>query len=352
MVGPVLPLLFVLAQAPLHRVEASDNAGKAFWEAGPAGSDQWEKVTGHLRLDVRSGTGSAPRAEVAVEVTRSAASWRIELAQVSARDVASDVVVPAPGGWARAALVLRGLARVSRAGEVLPDLRPLGLTVLSTGYHADDGSFRTLRGGRNGDLEVLVQVDGVTTEDGRARALNLGFDEVDVRVDGTPLPSEPFLDASAQVWDGAVAGAGVGGSGPVGPSYGLSGSAPALSPVQSVTPGLSPPPANAAAATPFSGTPSPVNAGPATPFAQTPAPVDASPAMPLSSAPAPANASPATPLPAAPPPPNVAPATPLPSAPPPANASPATPLPAAPAPLTSGAAPTTGMSSSPSATTR
>jgi hypothetical protein len=345
-VGPVFALLLVLAQAPLHRVEASDTAGRAFWEAGPAGSDQWEKVTGHLRLDVRPGTDSVPRAEVTVDVTRSAETWRVELVQVSAREVASDVLVSGPGGWVRAALTLRGLARVSRAGDVLPDLRPLGVTVLTTGYHADDGSFRTLRGGRNRDLEVLVHVDAMPLQDGRAGTLDLGFDDVEVRVDGTPLPSEPLVDASAPVWEGALAGAGVGGSGQVSPSYGLSGTATALSPVGSVSTGLSPPPANSAPATPLPAAPPPGNAGPATPLTQTPAPVNASPATPLTGTPMPGNAAPATPIPAAPPPPNASPATPLPSAPAPANASPATPLPVAPAPLMSGTAPSANPSAS------
>jgi hypothetical protein len=330
----------------VHRVEASDTAGSGFW-AGPAGSDQWEKITGHLRLDARSGTGSVPRAEVTVGVTRRAETWRIELVQVSAREVATDVVVPGPGGWVRAALVLRGLARVSRAGDVLLDLRPLSITVLTTGYHADDGSFRTLRGGRNGDLEVLVQVEGVTVEDGRGGALALGFDDVDVRVDGTPLPSEPLVDASAPVWQGAPAGAGVGGSGQVSPSYGLSGAATALTPAQSVSTGLAPPPANAAPATPLPAAPPAANAGPPPPLTQAPAPVNASPATPLNGTPMPGNAAPATPLPVAPAPPNAAPATPLPPAPSPGNASPATPLPAAPPPLTSGTSP----SVSPSAVT-
>lgn len=345
MVGPVLPLLLVLAQAPVHRVEAADSSGRAFWEAGPPGSDQWEKVTGHLRLDVSPDTGSVPRAEVTVEVTRNAEAWRFELAQVSRRDVAAEVDTPGPGGWVHAPLVLRGLARVSRAGEVLPGLRPFGVTVLSTGYHADDDSFRTLRGGRTGDLEVLVHVDGVAVDAGRAGTLDLGFDEVDVRVDGTPLPSASPLDASTPVWPGAAAGSGVGGSGPMGVGYSLSGSATALSPVRSVSTGLAPAPANAAAATPLPGAPPPANAGPATPLPQVPGPANASPAAPLTGTPMPGNAVPATPLPAVPPPPNAAPATPLPSAPAPANASPATPLPVAPAPLTSG----TSLTPSPSA---
>jgi hypothetical protein len=103
----------------------------------------------------------------------------------------------------------RGTARVTRAGEVISESASARAVALTTGFHADDGTFRSLPAGRSGDLELLVQVDGLPGDD----TLSVGFERPAITLDGRVLPAGPLADASAPPWPGAHLGSGIGGSG-------------------------------------------------------------------------------------------------------------------------------------------
>ena len=333
---PVVPLLVlaVLAQPVQHRLEVLARGGDAFWLAGPRGSNLWEQVHGDVRLEARRSPEGAPSANLSVHVTRGAESWTVELSTLRSGSLLIDADLPGPGGLVHAAVALGGTARVTRAGELLSDSATLRAVALTTGFHADDGTFRALPAGRSGDLELLIELDGLPG----GETLDLGFDHPEMTLDGRPITAAPMADGTAPAWPGARGGAGVGGSGTEPPAV-LYGSVPPLSP---------PPPSKQPGATLPLAAPAPANSAPAGPLPSAPAPANTSPANTLPGAPPPANVSPATPMPATPAPPsdapllppspapaNGAPAAPLPAAPPPANGAPALPLPAAPAPSTS-----------------
>ena len=283
-----LLVLAVLAQPAQHRVEVLGRGGDAFWAAGARGSDLWERVRGDVQLDARRSSDGVASAELVIHLVRGAERWTVELSGLRPGGMLVDADLTGPGGLVHAAVTLGGTARVIRAGEVISDTATLQAMALTTGFHADDGTFRSLPAGRSGDLELLVQVDGLP---GRG-SLELGFEHPDIRLDGRLLPASPLADASAPAWPGARLGTGVGGSG------------------------------NDMA---------PVLPGPVPPLAVPPASRRAG-EMALPSTPSPANAGPAIPLPSAPPPGNAAPGEPLPGTPPPANSTPALPLPTAPVP--------------------
>lgn len=319
-------LLAVLAQPAEHRVEATDRRGELFCAAGHVGGDLWERVRGAVRVDARtSSTPGRSGARLDLRFTRGAETWTVELDRMGGMDVDADL--PGPGGLVHAALALDGLARVSRAGQTLAERAPLRALLLTTGYHADDGTFRTLRAGRSGDLELLVHVEGLPG----GEVLDLGVEDPEIRVDRVPLPSSPLADASAPPWPGARAQTGVGGSGS-GIGSAAYGAVAPLVPPRSL-PGMpapsTPAPANARPAVPLTSAPAPANAAPAQPLPGAPGPL---PGAPPALEPATPASTPALPLPAAPAPGNAAPAVPLAPAPAPANGSPASPLPASPGP--------------------
>ena len=320
-----LLLVAVLAQPVEHRVEALGRGGTVFWSMG---GDLWERTRGDVALDVRRPADGAPSADLTAQVVRGAERWTIELSALGPGGVLIDADVPGPGGLVHAAAALGGTARVTRAGRVLTDSAPLRVVALTTGFHADDETFRTLPAGRSGDLELLIHVDGLPGDE----AIELGFEHPEIRVDGRPLPAAAMADAMAPPWPRARSGTGVGGS----------GAAPML--VLGPVPPLPSPPQGAPAGPPAS--PEPENAQPAAPLPSSPEPGNARPATGLPPSPGPGNASPAAPLPTAPEPGNVAPATPLPPGTPPANAAPALPFPATPAPANT--APASALPSTPS----
>ena len=214
---------------------------------------------------------------------------------------------------------------------MLSDAASLRALALTTGFHADDGTFRSLPAGRSGDLELLVQVDGLPG----GGTLDIGFEHPEMRLDGRLVSAAPLADATAPAWPGARLGAGVGGSG-----YETTTVLPA--PVAPLAP---PPPNGQTGATPLPSTPAPANGTPAGPLPSTPSPGNAAPADALPTSPAPASSGagmtlPTTPSPASsapllpqgPAPANTAPALPLPGTPAPANTAPAQPLPTTPAP--------------------
>ena len=323
---PVASLLLILvaAQAASHRVAVLSRNGEAFWSSGSG--DAWEAVQGNVSLDARRSAEDGDSAELTVEVVRGAERWAVELSRLRPGGMLIDVDLPGPGGLVHAALVFGGTARVTRAGELVSDSAMLRATALTTGYHADDSTFRSLPAGRSGDVELLIHVDGLPG----GVPLEIGFEHPEVRVDGQLVPAAPMADATAPPWPGRM-GRGVGGSGSAGVVY--SGPVPPLEPPANQTPGpfpRSPAPANAEPARPLPQSPSPTNAGAAMPLPQSPGPGNAVPAGPLPPAPAPGGAS--TPLPVAPAPGNAVGAPPLPTTPAPGNAAPAAPLPLTPPP--------------------
>ena len=328
-----LLVLTVLAQPVSHRVEVVDRDGEVFWAAGQRGGDLWERSHGDARLEARRSSDGEASAELTVSLLRGAERWTVELSRLRSSGMVLDADLAGPGGLVHAAVAFGGTARVTRAGEVIADAATVRAVALTTGYHADDGTFRTLRAGRSGDLELLVSVDGLPG----GATLELGVEHPEIRVDGRPDPAAPLADATAPPWPGASReGPGVGGSGSSNPA-----------PYGPVAP-LPPPSSQAAStsATPLPTTPAPANTAPAGPLPTTPAPANTGPAASLPQTPGPTNAGAATPLPApptlpmdapvlpqAPAPGNSGPALPLPGTPPPANSVPALPLPTTPAPV-------------------
>jgi hypothetical protein len=328
-----LLVLTVLAQPIAHRVEVNDRDGEVFWSAGAHGSDLWERGRGDAHLEARRSSDGEASAELTLSLFRGAERWTVELSGLRPGGMVLDTDLTGPGGLVHAAVALGGTARVTRAGEVISDTAAVRAVALTTGYHADDGTFRTLRAGRSGDLELLVSVDGLPG----GAALELGVEHPDIRVDGRSVSAAPLADATAPSWPGASReGPGVGGSG--------SGNPAPYGPVAPLSPPSSQPDSSTATMLPT--TPPPANAAPAGPLPTTPAPANSAPAASLPPTPGPANAGAATPLPAgpilpmnapvlpqAPGPGNSGPALPLPGTPAPANSAPALPLPATPAPV-------------------
>jgi len=339
-----LLVLAVLAQPIQHRVEVLGRGGDAYWAVGARGGDLWERIRGDVELGARRSGDGTPSAALTVHLLRGAERWTVELSRLRPGDMLIDGDLTGPGGLVHAAIALGGTARVTRAGEVISEAASVRAVALTTGFHADDGTFRSLPAGRSGDLEMLIQVDGLPGDD----VLSIGFERPEILLDGRALPAGPLTDASAPPWPGARLGSGVGGSGDETGAV-LPGPIPTvLPPPASSRPGMppsTPAPANASPAGPLPVTPAPANTSPAGPLPIAPAPANASPADPLPAPPAPGNAAPAGPLPSAPSPGNAAPAEPLPSvapvlppSPAPANAAPALPLPSTPAPANSGPA--------------
>ena len=330
-----LLVLAVLAQPVQHRVEVLGRGGDAFWAAGARGSDLWERVRGEVQLDARRPAEGAPSALLSLDLTRGAERWSVELTALRPGSLLVDGDVPGPGGLIHAAVALGGTARVTRAGELVSDSVTLRAVALTTGFHADDGTFRTLPAGRSGDLELLIQLDGLPG----GGSLELGFEHPEIRIDGRPVPAAPLADATAPAWPGARGGAGVGGSGS-GSTIVPYGSAPPLPPPPpSKQPGAmqlpsTPPPANAAPAGPLPSTPPPATVAPADVLPTAPPPANAAPGTASPTTPPPASASDAPLLPPTPAPGNGAPVLPLPTTPAPANSAPALPLPTTPAPST------------------
>ncbi|HET9157664.1 MAG TPA: hypothetical protein VFN91_13415 [Myxococcaceae bacterium] len=313
-----LLVLAVLSQPVQHRVEVLGRGGDAFWSAGARGSELWERVRGEVRLEARRNSKGASSAELSLHLTRNAESWIVELSSLRPGSAQFDVDLPGPGGLVHAAVALAGTARVTRGGELLTDAASLRALALTTGFHADDGTFRAVPAGRTGDLELLIQLDGLPGGD----TLDLGFEHPEITLDGHLVAAAPLADATAPAWPGARRGAGVGGSGSesAAVSYGPVPSLPP--PLSSQQPGDMQPPS----------APAPANSMPAGPLPSSPSPANSAPANALPG-PSPANAAPATALPTTPAPSSDAPA--LPSGPAPANAAPAVPLPATPAPVNS-----------------
>ncbi|HEY1906516.1 MAG TPA: hypothetical protein VGG91_10755 [Myxococcaceae bacterium] len=328
-----LLVLTVLAQPVAHRVEVADRDGEVFLSAGALGSDLWERGRGDAHLEARRSSDGEVSAELTLSLLRGAERWTVELSRLRPGGIVLDADLAGPGGLVHAAVALGGTARVTRAGEVISDTAAVRVVALTTGYHADDGTFRTLRAGRSGDLELLVSVDWLPG----GGTLELGVEHPEIRIDGRSVWAAPLADATAPPWPGASReGPGVGGAGSSNPApY---GPVPPLSPPSSQAGSSSgtalpttPPPANAAPAGPLPATPAPANTGPAASLPQAPAPANAGAATPLPATPTPPMDAPV--LPQAPAPGNSGPALPLPGTPAPANSAPALPLPATPAPL-------------------
>ena len=274
----------------------------------------WERVRGDVQLEVRRPAEGAPSAELSLHLTRGAEGWSVELSALRSGSLLIDGDLPGPGGLVHAAVALGGTAQVTRAGELISDSVTLRAVALTTGYHADDGTFRTLPAGRSGDLELLVQLDGLPGLD----TLDLGFEHPEMRLDGRPLSAAPLADATAPAWPGALRGTGVGGSGTDSARvlYGSEPSLPSPSPSSqagAMQPPSTPSPANAAPAGPLPSTPPPANAAPATALPTTPTPASDAPLLPPTAAPA--NGAPGLAPPATPPPANSSPALPLPTTP-------------------------------------
>jgi hypothetical protein len=311
-----LLVLAVLAQPVQHRVEVLGRDGEAFWSAGARGADLWERVRGEVQLDARRTTEGGASATLSLQLLRGAERWTIELSTLRSGSLVIDADLPGPGGLVHAAVALGGTARVIRAGEVLSDAASLHALALTTGFHADDGTFRSLPAGRSGDLELLVQVDGLPG----GGILDIGFEHPEMRLDGRLVPAAPLADATAPPWTGARLGAGVGGSGNETTRVLPMGVAP-----------LAPPPPNRQpGAAPLPSTPAPANGAPAGPLPSTPLPGNAAPADALPTSPAPASSGGGMTLPTTPSPASDAPL--LPQSPAPANTAPALPLPTTPAP--------------------
>lgn len=328
-----LLVLALVAQPLQHRVEVLGRGGDAFSSAGVRGGDLWERVRGDVRLEARRSGERDASAQLSLHLTRGAERWSIELTALRPGSLLIDTDLPGPGGLVHAAVVLEGTARITRAGERVSDNVSLRALALTTGFHADDGTFRALPAGRSGDLELLVQLDGLPEG-----ALEVGFEHPEMTLDGRPVSAAPLADATAPAWPGARGGSGVGGSGNDSSSalYGSTAPLPPPPPPSRQTGGMespsTPPPANAAPAGPLPPTPPPASSAPATAFPTAPAPSNAAPGTVSPATPPPGNASGAPLLPATPAPGNGSPVLPLPSAPAPANSSPALPLPSTPAP--------------------
>ena len=341
-----LLVLALLAQPVEHRVEVLGRGGDAFWATGPRGGDLWERTRGDVQLEARRTAEGAASAELRIDLMRGAERWTVELTTLRPGSLLIDADLTGPGGLIHAAVTLGGTARIVRAGEVITEAATLRAMALTTGFHADDGTFRSLPAGRSGDLELLVHVDDLPG----GPALELGFEHPEIRLDGRALPAAPMADATAPPWPGARLGSGVGGSGTE-PTLVLQGPVPSL---------VMPPASKQAGPTPLPATPAPANTAPATPLPPMPSPANSTPAQSLPATPAPTGAAgslpSAVPLPSVPPllpqspaPANASPGIPMPATPPPANAAPALPLPAAPAPA-SAPGPVHGGTSAPGPT--
>ncbi|HET9155145.1 MAG TPA: hypothetical protein VFN91_00680, partial [Myxococcaceae bacterium] len=175
-----LLVVAVLAQPMSQQVEVH-GGGSTFWYA--QASTRWEQVRGDVVLRAqRSGRGEPP-AQLMVTVLRADELWTVELSQRRPDEVLVDADVDGPGGRLHAAVALRAKARVTRDGQVLTETARMQAFALTTGFHADDDTFRMLPQPRSNDFELLVHLEDVPGEG----PVDVGFDCPEIWLDGAPL---------------------------------------------------------------------------------------------------------------------------------------------------------------------
>jgi hypothetical protein len=93
-----------------------------------------------------------------------------------------------------AAFALWGVGRVLKNGRLCSETALVHAAALSRGAHADDGTHRLLPEARDGDAEIHVLVEHLPAGCVPAGFIEFWFDDVQVEVDGTGIPSLPFVD--------------------------------------------------------------------------------------------------------------------------------------------------------------
>ena len=214
-------------------------------------------MRGDVLLDARRSIEGAASARMMVSVLRGDELWTVELSQLRPDGMSVDADFKGPGGVVHAAVVLRANARVTRRGEVLTETATLRAAAFTTGFHADDGTFRALSQARSGDLELLVHLEALPGQG----PIDIGFDRPEIWLDGVPVPEDPVAETTAPDWPEAWAPRGTAGASAASgalPDPGTSNQGPRL-PTAAV--GGTGTPVNAAGAAPAPVVTSPGNLG-------------------------------------------------------------------------------------------
>lgn len=155
----------------------------------------------------------------------------------------------------RAAVVVRGVATVTKNGQPLTDSARLYVAALVSGAHAHDGTYRVLSQSQPGQYELDVWADGLPYTSEPTGFVQFDFDNLQIERDGVPLssasmPGEPTATSPLSAYGATTTLSAPSITGPPTPS--------------------TPQPLNAQPATPLTTTPQPANAQPATPLLTTP----------------------------------------------------------------------------------
>ena len=182
-------VIAVLAQVVPNQVEVR-GGGSTFWY--DTAHRAWEQVRGDVQLDARRTNEGAARARLMMSVIHEDALWTVELEQSRPDEMFVDADVDGPGGKVHATVALRASAKVTRNGVVVTRSGRLQAFALTTGFHADDGTFQMLPQPRTGHLELLVHLQDVPGEE----FVDIGFDSPEILVDGTPMAPERTMTSA------------------------------------------------------------------------------------------------------------------------------------------------------------
>ena len=185
-----LLVIAVIAQPLQQRVEVHGGAS-TFWYASVG--NRWDQVRGDVLLDARRSGEGVALARLMVSVLRGDELWTVELSQLRPDEMVLDADLEWPSGPVHAAVALRAKVRVTRSGEVLTETARLQAFALTTGLHADDGTFRMLPQPRSADLELLLHLEDVPGQG----SVDIGFDRPEIWLDGAPVATERAVDATA-----------------------------------------------------------------------------------------------------------------------------------------------------------
>ncbi|HEY1417241.1 MAG TPA: hypothetical protein VGF41_05025, partial [Myxococcaceae bacterium] len=176
-------VIAVLAQPLVQRVEVH-GGGSTFWYAG--GGNRWEQVRGDVLLHAQRASDGTSVAQLTLTILHEEDLWTVELFQHRPDEMLLDSDVDGPGGSVHAAVAVRARVRVTRRGQVLTETAKMQAFALTTGFHADDGTFRMLPRPRRDDLELLVHLEDVPGEG----SVDIGFEWPEIWLDGLPVRAE------------------------------------------------------------------------------------------------------------------------------------------------------------------
>jgi hypothetical protein len=187
-----LCLLLLATEGVPHSATVRNTSPNGFWNTGLSpDANSWEAGTGSFELVAREGGKDT---HLTVTFRRGATPWRIEL---KASEATFDVELVSRVGRVNAALAVSGTGSVYRTGRLVSDKARIRAAGLTTGIHADDGTFAVLANARPGDLEGFVLAEGLPNNQELKGFLLIGFNDVSITLDGKDVSSQRRIPNSA-----------------------------------------------------------------------------------------------------------------------------------------------------------